>query len=802
MESKADLQIHSRYSNKPPGYVLRRIGVPESYSKPSDLYDKLRLAGMDFVTITDHNKIEGCLEIADRPGTFISEEATTYFPDGTKIHLLIWDITPAQHEVIHAARENIFDLASYLREHAIAHAVSHPLMSVDDRYSLAHFEQLILLFRTFEGLNGTRDDMASHAASEILSGLTPEVIAQLEEVHGFKSPLTEPWRKSLTGGSDDHAGLSPARAYTVTPPAATAREFLGHVMEGRSRAEGQAGSSMNLSHSLYATGYHFYEERIARSTKSAASTSKLVGRMFTKFLKGKNPTSFTLGEKMEIGFDMIASKITGARTSAYEVSMAGELAEIFGRRDFQRSLEEAIASEDLVERKAFQVATHLTNQMGFIFFKKFIDRVNEGSFLDSWQSLTAIAPLAALVAPYLISIRDQHKDRPLKAAAARRFLKTPPPYLQNTKRAWVTDTIEDVNGVATTIRTMVKQSVAQGCDLTVITSRGELAFEDIPLKNFPPVGEFEIPEYELQRLSFPPILNIADYCEQQRFTELIISTPGPVGVSALLAAKLLGLKTSGIYHTDFPQYVKILSEDDDMMETLCWQYMYWFYDQMDVIWVNSSHYRDLWVKRGIRAEKIKILPRGIDMVSFHPSKREEGFWTRFGIHGGTVFLYVGRVSKEKNIEIALEAFRRVRAQHPSAHFAVVGDGPHLAELKSRFPEVTFTGYLRGDSLWAAYASSEVFVFPSTTDTFGNVVLEAHAAGLPTIVSDVGGPCELVRPGETGFVTRALDPASVAGAMEPFLTDPALQPRMSQAARAGIEARSWSYAFKRFWDETL
>ncbi len=108
-----------------------------------------------------------------------------------------------------------------------------------------------------------------------------------------------------------------------------------------------------------------------------------------------------------------------------------------------------------------------------------------------------------------------------------------PPPLQNRKRAWFTDTLEDVNGVATTIRKMTAAGVAAGEELIVVTSRRDLTVDDIPIKNFRPIGEFELPEYELQKLSFPPILQILDYVQREQFTEIIISTPGPIGLTGL-----------------------------------------------------------------------------------------------------------------------------------------------------------------------------------------------------------------------------------------------------------------------------
>lgn len=802
MVSKVDLQLHSCYSNKPDGWILRRIGVPESYTRPEEIYQKLKAAGMDFVTITDRNRIDGCLELSHHPDVFISEQSTTYLPDGCKIHVLVWNITENQHQQIQRVRDDVFKFAEYLAAEQIAHGVSHPLVSVNDRMTPDNFEKLLLLFRTFEVINGTRSGFSGDLLRQVLASLTPEKIAELEEKHGFKSPLTEPWRKSFTAGSDDHGGLIPARAWTETPEASTPAEFLTHVMQGNAAPKGEPGTSLLLSHSLYTTAFKFYEDRIAKNSKGAASTSHLVGLMFSKFLAGKNPTRFSFAEKIGISVGWFTSKIGGSGGSAYEISIANELNEIFGRPEFQKSLEETIKSEKDVERRAFQVATHLSNQLGYIFFKKFIDKVNSGNFIDSWQALTAIVPLGALLAPYIVSIREQHKDLPAQRSIAKAFLKESPPSLRNLRRAWFTDTIEDVNGVATTIRTMVKEAVSQGCDLEVITSRTQLAFQDIPIKNFPPVGEFEIPEYELQKLSFPPILNVADYCEQRGFNELIISTPGPIGVSALLAAKLLGLRTAGIYHTDFPQYVKILSDDDVGMESICWQYMYWFYDQMDVVWVNSGHYRDQWVKRGINPEKIKILPRGIDTESYHPSRRNASYWEKYGIKNKTVFLYVGRVSKEKNIDVLMEAYAQLKSSQGQIALVVVGDGPYQKELKEKYPDVVFTGYLKDAALWDAYASADVFVFPSTTDTFGNVILEAQASGLPTIVSDIGGPKELVDDGINGFITRAFDSTQIAQRMKQMAQDRESLLKMSAAARANVEQRSWTGAFKRFWEMTL
>ena len=262
---------------------------------------------------------------------------------------------------------------------------------------------------------------------------------------------------------------------------------------------------------------------------------------------------------------------------------------------------------------------------------------------------------------------------------ARHFTGTVPQPLRNEKRAWFTDTLEDVNGVARTIRAMVQAAGHAGADLTVVTSRSKLSITDIPIKNFPPVGEFEIPEYELQKLSFPPFLDMLDYIQRERFTELIISTPGPIGLCALGCAKLLGLRTSGIYHTDFPQYARFLS-DDAFMETMVWNYMQWFYGQVDLVYVNSEYYRRRWIDRGIVPDKLRIFPRGLDTELFNPALREDDYWIEARREGPGAALRRPHF-QGKGPQFLAEIMPALREKAGPFTLAIVGEGPYRAELE-------------------------------------------------------------------------------------------------------------------------
>jgi glycosyltransferase involved in cell wall biosynthesis len=788
---KADLHIHTKHSTRAPEWFFRKVGLADSYSEPRALYDRLRMAGMDFVTFTDHNRIDGCLEIGELPGVFTSVQVSARFPeDRAKIHLLVWGITEAQHRALQELRENIYDMQRYLAEHGLAHAVAHPFYRPSEPLPLAHVEKLVLLFRHFEGVNGLRDELLSEVAQFVFGALTPAKIDELSNRHGVAPTHPEPWRKVLIGGSDDHGGLRMARAFTETPAAAGVDEFLAHIRAGRCEARGDGGTPLTVSHGLYSNLRHFIGKRFG-----GASTTGLVGKMFSRFMEGENPTEFSWKEKIGFLAEGIASGQIFELAKPANASLWRHFAAHFSQSAVKKRLVQE--SEGIVEpeRRAFVIANFFASQLAFHFFTSFVQKVSGGNPLEALQEVAMLAPVLAPLAPYVYAFQSQAPDRPWLTEISRSLAGEVAPMLRNTKRAWFTDTLEDVNGVANTIRRLTAACRAQGHDLIVVTSRSTITIDDIPIKNFPPIGEFELPEYELQKLSFPPILQMIDYVQREGFTELIISTPGPIGLTALLAAKLLGLRTSGIYHTDFPQYIGILT-DDSFLETLTWSYMKWFYDALDLIYVNSEGYRHAWAARGIAKEKLQILPRGLDTVLFHPSRRDPEFWVKRGIPSGAkVLLYVGRVSKEKDLDVIAQAWPKIR--RAGLALAFVGDGPYRAELIKQLPDAVFTGVLAGRELATAYASADVFLFPSTTDTFGNVILEALASGLPCVVSDQGGPKDLIEPGRTGFITRALDVEEFSKGVAQAI-DLATSATTREVTRAAVETRDWTEAGRQFW----
>ena len=256
---KIDTHVHSRLSKRPSQWILKKIGCPESFTEPLRLYQIAKSRGMSHVTITDHNAIEGALEIAHLPDTFISEEITTYFPDNRcKIHVLALNINESHHLDIQKVRENIFDLAAYLHREDILSIVAHPLYAINDRLTVAHFEKLLLLFKNFE-LNGARNIRENQCLREVLGNLTPKTIALIADKHNLSPMVDEPWKKNLWGGSDDHSALNIARTHTEISGIADPRNFSGNTGHVKTEVISKPSTPLSLGHNLYSIAYQYYQ---------------------------------------------------------------------------------------------------------------------------------------------------------------------------------------------------------------------------------------------------------------------------------------------------------------------------------------------------------------------------------------------------------------------------------------------------------------------------------------------------------------------------------------------------------------
>ncbi|MBU1612581.1 MAG: glycosyltransferase [Proteobacteria bacterium] len=806
---KIDLHVHSKHSDRPSQWVLRKINCPESFVEPTYIYKRCRELGMDRVTISDHNTISGALSIAHLPGTFVSEEITTYFPyEHCKIHVLVWDINEEIHREITKCRKNIYDLADYLRENNICHGVAHPLYAVNDRLTLEHVEQLLVMFSNFE-CNGTRDAMQDTSLLTILDLLNEEIIGELAGKHNLTPAGDVPWEKSSFGGSDDHSGLNIARIHTVAENAKNLDEFFQAMSEHRTKADGRHASPKTMAHNLYSIGYQFFRQKYKLGRRAHMDT----------FLSFLDMSLMPLKRRRKR--DRLGSVIAKVR-STYKDVLAGitptpdevpQLLRIKAETAFRENTvfrDNALnrfktdpKTHSFFENDWFSFTNHVAGDALVHYWETFVQSLDNGNIFKLFSTLAASGALYTALGPYLVAYSLFTKDRAFCRNSLSR-IKTmrgldisgdKPPF----RMAHFTDTFFDTNGVAKTIREQVRMAQNTGKPYTVITCNDIDEDHGPGVMNYSPIGSSAIPEYSDLKLYCPPFLEMLACIYENEFTHIHCATPGPVGLAGLGIARILGISIASTYHTAFPQYALQLT-DDPNMEEMMWRFMIWFYNQMDKVYVPSKAVGEELKSHGIEPGKITFYPRGVDTQRFTPAKRN-GFYKNYNLKGDLKLLYVGRVSKEKNLHILEEAFSILKQRHSNIDLVIVGDGPYREEMVDHISgdNCLFTGMLQDEKLSAAYASSDLFIFPSTTDTFGKVILEAQASGVPVVVTDQGGPQENLLDGETGAIVPGEDPQALADVVSKLIADPDQLRNMGERARTYMESRSADLAFDKAWE---
>lgn len=346
-----------------------------------------------------------------------------------------------------------------------------------------------------------------------------------------------------------------------------------------------------------------------------------------------------------------------------------------------------------------------------------------------------------------------------------------------------------VDGVSRTLARLFGTLEEQGVDFRVFSPflpDGSVSWSD----RVRPVRYVRFPLYPDYRVSLPLLSRgVAGELDRFRPELLHLASPTPMAVWAQRYARRRGLPVVASFHTHFVSYFRYYGVP--WLERQGWGLLRRFYARCDRVYAPSgSIVREL-EGEGIR--HVELWSRGIDPERFSPAFRDPALRERLGADDARpLLLLVSRLVREKDLADLVEVDRRLRERGVPFRLALVGEGPMREELQARLPEAHFAGHQSGEALARWYASADAFVFPSTTETLGNVVLEALASGIPAVVVDRGGPRDLILPGENGYVARANDPDDIAGRLEPLLRDRTLRERLGRAARASAVAeRSWS-----------
>jgi phosphatidylinositol alpha 1,6-mannosyltransferase len=370
--------------------------------------------------------------------------------------------------------------------------------------------------------------------------------------------------------------------------------------------------------------------------------------------------------------------------------------------------------------------------------------------------------------------------------------------LDGVRLALFTDTYPpQLNGVARTLERLTRAAEARGAEVRVITTSDPAAgAEPSQIVRWPSRPFWAYPQLQL---AAPRILRARQMLADWRPTLVHVATEFGVGLAGRQAARALRLPLVSSYHTSFSAYAQFYRLG--ALAGAGWQYFRWFHGGALRTFVPTEAIRD--EVESHRFRNVRVWSRGVDGDRFDPRFRSLEWRRSIGVADDTVLvLYVGRIAKEKGLPLLLHAMQNLAGESPSTQvaFVIVGDGPYEAEMRAAAPgSVHFTGRLSGVPLSTAYASADAFVFPSITDTFGNVLLEAMASGLVVLAADAGNTREIV--GETrGVMIPPDDSAALTTAVRQLATSPERAHAMRTTAATWARARTWDAVWNQLFAE--
>jgi glycosyltransferase involved in cell wall biosynthesis len=782
--TRCDLHVHSAASVGNDEWYTRVFGCPESYAEPARQYELCKARGMSLVTLTDHDTIAGALTLVDRPDFFISEEVTATFPEnGCVMHVLTWNITQAQHDQIQAVRGNIYQLCDYLNREKIAHGLAHPLLSPNWRLDADLFEKSILLFPTFEGVNGLVDRRLEPDLFTILDRLTPETIATLSRKHGIAPVGPSPARKALVAGSDDHVHRRCGSVYSEVDGRQAPASFLTACISGDAQLVGQQAHLNTMAVCIKHTTYHHLKERSAERENFSNPFVEMMD-----LIAGREPCA--RAERVSPVEGFVASLFAGLKSAEIEAGKQFDILEVPAR------------TTEADDARIVGCTAQLSNKVIERAIDGLVDGVND---FDLYRLFGAFRDLAgALVTAAPVFFAAHHFGRQEKQV--RRLWEQwdlfPLPRRAD-RLAVFSDSVEHLDGVSTWCSRFVDRARAERQEV-LVPHCGQ------PLHNLaagaarhrlPAITSFSFPFYDQLRFYVPSLIDTLVWGWNERITHVELATPGPMGLCGLMMAKVFQLPVTASYHTEVPALINLLG-GSGFLEQVGRSYLGWFYGQVDRVFCFSTTSRETLRGFGVRPEKTELVPQTVDPGEFSPSHRSNQVFDQLNVTAGDrpVILSVGRLSKEKNLPLIIDAVEKLQRRANPPLLVIAGDGPgrkDLEELCEGRTFVHFVGVQRNQTLKRLYASSDMFVFASRVDTLGLVNMEAMSSGIPVLVPSDAGITELVEKG----ISAELYEFGVDGlvsAIERMLDDPLHAKRIGSAGREAMIARWESAPFSRLW----
>ena len=363
----------------------------------------------------------------------------------------------------------------------------------------------------------------------------------------------------------------------------------------------------------------------------------------------------------------------------------------------------------------------------------------------------------------------------------------------------------EINGVALTLSRLVHALQARGHRVQLVRPRqGPDSSASAPAHSLEQVlmRGLPIPNYPHLRMGLPAKKALVKLWTLHRPDLVHIATEGPLGWSALQAARKLRLPISTDFRTNFDAYSRHYRLG--WLQKPIVAYLRKFHNLASCTTVPTAALHATLLAS--RFERLHVVARGVDVARFQPQRRSVGLREAWGVKdGGRVALYVGRLAAEKNLGLLARTFNAMKVADPNLTLVVVGDGPARAELQAACPQAQVLGNLSGDALAAAYASADCFVFPSLTETYGNVTPEALASGLAVLAFDHAAASDLIQHGRNGLLAPAGDADAFVRQAVSLVSSPDLIRQLREQAPAAVADRDWGRIAERMetvWSQVL
>ena len=748
--------------------MQRAVGLPECATPPAEVYELAKRRGMDFVTITDHDTIDGVLQIADRPDVFISEELTAHFRgEPQAVHVLCYGITPADHEWLQRHNSDLEACALYMHERDIVCALAHPYYTVAAPLTASHRRRLADLFAIWEVRNGARARELNRPAA---------IYVNTRNGIGI-------------GGSDDHAGVDIGRTFTETPPARNPTEFLDHLRAGRTVARGDQGSAAKWAHAAIAlaartlgsgphsaTGdrdTHDEQDGAVLGTGSREDAARnqrpdprAVLTMAQRLLREGDARHGAVGSDLTPADARNLLRAWLAAVGLDDLDERGLIAYMQDQRFTHSDLHRRAcrAHERKLRAAVESIVLAISSPAGASRTEDFDTLGAATAIFEGCIAAIPYAPAAAFLGSEKAKLDSREGELPRVAIMA--------------------DGIGSTHGVSRALEE-IRQRGVPGFEIEVIGTDPDVD------RRLSAVAEIDVPFYPGLRIGVPALPAAVETLAEGSFDAIHVCSPGPVGVAGALIARALGLPLLGSYHTELTAYAEERSEEAHLAQAMAMAVRA-FYGACDVVLSPSPASDRALEEIGIDAEHVARWDRGVDTDRFDPLLRGQ-----LQLPGELNVLYAGRLTREKGVDLLADAFLDARRRDPRLHLVLAGGGPEQERLRERVGEehATFLGWLQGIELARAYASADIFLFPSATDTFGQVILEAQASGLPVVAVAAGGPLSLVEDRVSGLLAKPA-PDALAECILELAAAPLMRDRLAAVALASVRRRTWESAMER------